>query len=352
MKINDLVKASGEWMNGSGPSSDIVISSRVRLARNLANCKFPLSANIEEKAEILKIISSAIERINTDKNLSIISLNDITPLERKFLVERHLISKEQEEESGQRAVAISKNESIAIMINEEDHLRLQSLQSGLQLDTTFAMLNTVDDKLSELLQFAYDDELGYLTACPTNVGTGLRASVMLHLPALAITRHLDKAFRAISKLNLAVRGLYGEGTEAHGDFYQISNQITIGRSEEDILGDLRVVIDQIVAYEKSARTNLLEKELIKIEDKIWRSLGILQNARIISSEEVMRHLSAVRLGLQIGMVKGINLTELNEIFIFSQPAHLQIMQGHELDAEHRDILRAKFVREKLKNGKN
>lgn len=347
MNIDNLVKNSGEWLQNSGPCSDIVISSRARLARNLESYKFPLSADNEEKEEILSVIVSALKRTADGKNLHVIDLDDVSKLDRRFLVERHLISKEQEEDDGKRAVVISSDEAIALMINEEDHLRLQSLRSGLQLESAFAILNSLDDELSDLLQFAYDDELGYLTSCPTNVGTGLRASVMLHLPALAITRHLEKAFRAISKLNLAVRGLYGEGTEAHGDFYQISNQITIGRSEEDILGDLRVVIDQVVEYEKSARSNLVSKEPVKVEDKIWRSLGVLRSARIISSEEVMRHLSAVRLGMQIGIIKDVDAKIINEIFIFAQPAHLQKMSGRELEPVERDVLRASFIREKL-----
>lgn len=347
MKVDDLVNNTGEWMKGTGPCSDIVVSSRVRLARNLASCKFPLSANEEEKMEIYEQITAAIEKNCGNDSLHIIDLNEASTIDKRFLVERHLISKEHEEEDGKRAVAISEDEAIAIMINEEDHLRLQSLKSGLQLDPAFSTLDDIDNKLSGTLQFAYDDELGYLTACPTNVGTGLRASVMLHLPALVITRHLEKAFRAISKLNLAVRGLYGEGTEAHGDFYQISNQITIGRSEDDILGDLRVVIDQVVAYERSARQGLMGKEIIKLEDRFWRSYGILQNARIISSEEVMRHLSAVRLGLHLGIIEDIDLPTLNEMFIFSQPAHLQKMNAKELGPSERDIVRAKFIRNKL-----
>ncbi|MBN1256533.1 MAG: protein arginine kinase [Planctomycetes bacterium] len=348
MKIDDMLLSTGEWLKGLGPMSDIVISSRVRLARNLAHHRFPMSASEEEKIEIRRNIQQVIERTKMGKDLSNIDLEALSPLDCRFLVERHLISREHEEAQGARSVAMREDETISVMINEEDHLRLQALKSGLQLEAAWHAIDKFDTELSSFLQFAYDDRLGFLTACPTNVGTGLRASVMLHLPALVMTRHIEKAFRAIVKLNLAVRGLYGEGTEAHGDFYQISNQVTIGRGEDDILTDLRGVIDQVVAYEDSARKKLLEEESVKLQDRIWRSHAILANAHIISSEEVMRHLSNIRLGIHLKILKDIETPILNKMFIFSQPAHLQKLEGKELAADERDIVRASLIRRHMK----
>jgi protein arginine kinase len=350
MKIEDLIRTTGEWLKGTGPEGAIVISSRVRLARNLAYYRFPMSLPEEEKREVAGTVREVMERIDAEKAFSFFEVSELSPLDRRLLVERHLISREQEETEGERSVLLCQDETLSIMINEEDHLRLQSLQSGLQLERAYEMLERIDRQLADNLEFAYDDELGYMTACPTNVGTGLRASVMVHLPALTMTRHLEKAFRAIAKLNLAVRGLYGEGTEAHGDFYQISNQVTIGRSEEEILGDLRVVIDQVVSYENSARASLMRKEPAKLEDRVWRSYAILKNARIISSEEVMRHLSSIRLGLHMGILDHFPVPVLNELFICSQPAHLQKRAGRELAASERDIMRATLIRERLAQG--
>ncbi len=347
MNVDDMVRTTGEWLKGGGPTGEIVISSRARLARNLAGHRFPLSASEEERSEITQLVSQSVARTRVGDELSYLDMVGLPALDRRFLVERHLISREHEEAEGARSVLIRDDETISIMINEEDHLRLQALKSGLQLNSAYGLLEEIEDELDGMVQFAFDEKLGYLTSCPTNVGTGLRVSVMVHLPALAMTRHIEKAFRAIAKLNLAVRGLYGEGTEAHGDFYQISNQITIGRSEQEILDDLRAVIDQIVDYEDSARRTLLERQPAKVQDRVWRSHAILQNARILSSEEAMRHLSSIRLGLHLGILSDVQLRTLNEMFIFSQPAHLQKLEGRELVAAERDIVRATLLRDRM-----
>lgn len=352
MNVDDLVQSTGEWLKGAGPASDIVISSRVRLARNLANSRFPMSADEGEKEQINAAVLQALGRTETGGGLSPLQLDALSDLDRRFLVERHLISREHEEAQGIRTVAVRQDETLSIMVNEEDHLRLQALKSGLQLEAAWQVLDVLDTDLAEHLQYAYDEELGFLTACPTNVGTGLRASVMVHLPAMVMTRHIEKAFRAIAKLNLAVRGLYGEGTEAHGDFYQISNQVTVGKSEEEILGELRVVIDQVVAYEATERAKLMKKEPLKLEDRVWRSHALLAHARIISSEEVMRHLSSVRLGVHLGILESLEVKTLNQMFIFSQPAHLQKLEGKELVAAERDVVRASLVRRYLHEARN
>jgi protein arginine kinase len=348
MRVDDLVGATGEWLKGTGPMSDIVVSSRVRLARNLAAHRFPLSADAAEMDEISEEIGEALAESGSARDLTNIPLQALSALDRRFLVERHLISREHEEAEGPRSVALREDETVSVMINEEDHLRLQALKSGLQLEEAWGLVDAIDEEMSERLSFAYDEELGFLTACPTNVGTGLRASVMVHLPALVMTRHIEKAFRAIAKLNLAVRGLYGEGTEAHGDFYQISNQVTIGRDESEILEDLQVVIDQVVAYEASDRAALMKSEPMKLEDRVWRSHATLSSARIITSEEVMRHLSSIRLGMHLDLLPDLEPSKLNEIFVFSQPAHLQKGEGKELVAAERDVVRAQMVREQMR----
>jgi len=352
MNVNDMARTTGEWLKGQGPMSDIVISSRVRLARNLAHHRFPLSAPEEEKEEVETAVQGALDQTESGGDLNTLALDRMSDLDRRFLVERHLISREHEEAEGSRSVSVRGDETVSVMINEEDHLRLQALKSGLQLEDAWGLVDGLDNELGAQVQYAYDETLGYLTACPTNVGTGLRASVMVHLPALVMTRHIEKAFRAIAKLNLAVRGLYGEGTEAHGDFYQISNQITVGRSEADILEDLRSVIDQVVAYESSDRALLLKKQPTKLEDRVWRSHAILSSARIISSEEVMKHLSSIRLGMHLQILRDIDTPALNAMFIRSQPAHLQKLEGKELAAGERDIARAGLIRRLMQGESN
>ena len=347
MKFEELVKSSGEWLRADGPECGIVISSRVRLARNLFSFRFESHISSEEKENVADLVKEAVLSTSYARELCWFDLESLTELERHLLLERHLISREQEESAGARGVVVNEPETLSIMVNEEDHLRLQSLRSGLQLEDAYEQLSSIDDELAKKLDYAFDEEFGYLTACPTNVGTGMRVSVMVHLPALVMSGHIEKAFNAVHDLRLAVRGLYGEGTEAHGEFYQISNQITIGRSEEDILADLKAVIEGIVNYEKKARERLLGREPMKLEDKVWRAYSTLKNARLISSDETMRHLSSVRLGAQLGMLPELELKTLNTIFLYIQPAHLQKLEGKELPPEERDVVRARYIREHL-----
>ncbi|MDR0363003.1 MAG: protein arginine kinase [Planctomycetota bacterium] len=347
MKIDDCFKNDGEWLKGAGPNSDIAVSTRVRLARNLANRRFPTHPDHSDRREVLDEIKDAFDAIPAGSSFIWYELDGQLPMDRRLLMERHLISRELAEGSGPRAVAFDETESMSVMVNEEDHLRIQCLRSGLRLREAFDCVNQLDDDLSERLAFAFDPIYGYLTSCPTNVGTGLRVSVMLHLPALVMTQHIEKVFRAVYEMRMTVRGFYGEGTEAYGELYQISNQITCGRSEEDILADMEATIQSIIHYEGKARHELAEKGRNRLEDRIWRSWGTLTNARLMSSEEAMRHLSSLRLGHVMGMMDKFELRDLQRLFLLSQPAHLQRMEGKELDSDARDLARAEFLRNRL-----
>ena len=246
MNLDDLTRSSGEWLRGTGPESDIVMCSRIRLARNLADFPFSNRASRGEKTEIEANVKAAIDKAHLE--LSYFDVNAMNALDRQFLVERQLISRELEAGEGPRGVTVGPQENIAVMVNEEDHLRITVMHSGLSLNDVWEAINRLDDQLEDHLAFAYSQQLGYLTACPTNVGTGIRVGVMLHLPALVQTKHIDKVFRALQKINLAVRGLYGEGTQASGDFYQISNQQTLGKSELELIRILSDVVPQVIQY--------------------------------------------------------------------------------------------------------
>ncbi len=347
MDLKSLIRTPGEWLKAEGPESHIVVSSRVRLARNIAGHRFIPRMSDREKRALADTARKALHTLPGGRALSYFDMEEMPKIDRTLLLERHLISREHLEGEGARGVAIQEDETVSIMINEEDHLRLQSIRSGLQFQSAFETLDALDDDLSNELDFAYDETYGYLTACPTNVGTGLRVSVMLHLPALVMTRHIEKAFRSLHDLRLAVRGLYGEGTEAHGEFYQISNQITIGRSERTIIDDLRAAVDGLVAYEIRARQKLLKGEPHRLEDHVWRAYATLRHARVMNSTEAMKLLSAVRLGTHLAILPGLDLKTLNAIFIYSQPAHLQRLENRSLPAEERDIVRARYIRERL-----
>ncbi len=349
MNLDDLMNQSGEWLRGAGPDSDIVISSRVRLARNLERFPFLTRASDEQRTEIHESIRDALNRKGLAQNGHCyvdlaVEASDIT---NRFLLERHLISRELANGSGGRGVLFNRSEMLSVMVNEEDHLRLQAIRAGFQIEEAYAEVRAIDERLDRTLKFAYSDEFGYLTACPTNVGTGMRASVMFHLPALVFTKQVDKVFAGVTKINLAVRGFYGEGTQASGDFFQISNQITLGVSEEEILAVLTRIVPKIVTYEREVRDHLLDKDRLRREDKIWRAYGTLQVARTITSEETMDLLSAVRLGVNLGLLANLDISTVNELFILTQPAHLQKLEKRELDPGERDAMRADFIRRQL-----
>ena len=347
MEIKDLSDNTGEWLRGTGKESDIVISSRVRLARNVAGYPFLSRANLKQRKEIESLLRKTIIERNIARDVSYVNLNQATAVDKLFLVERHLISKEHAEGEGERGVAFGKSETVSLMINEEDHLRIQVIRSGFELKNTWDTIDKIDNILGESLNFAFSSRFGFLTACPTNVGTGMRVSVMMHLPALGMTKHIEKVFNAVGKLGLVVRGLYGEGTKVAGDLYQISNQFALGKSEKEILSIIESVIPRITSYERMARKTLVLESKDQLEDRIWRSYGMLKAARMITSEEILQLLSQVRMGVNIGLIDDIEMQTLNELFVLTLPAHLQKLQGCELDSAQRNVIRASYVRKRL-----
>src|SRR6516165_4044590 len=348
MNVDSLTNSSGEWLRGTGPESDIVVSSRIRLARNLSSYPFTSRASALQRSEIDQLLHDKIDKLDMDQRLEYVHLPGLPPLDRQLLVERQLISRELANAEGPRGVAVAPSETISVMINEEDHLRLQVIRSGFALDECWQDIDRLDDSLEQRIHYAFSEEFGYLTACPTNAGTGMRASVMLHLPALVLAKQIEKVFRALQKIHLAVRGLYGEGSRASGDFYQISNQVTLGKSETAILTEIREVIPQIIAYERQARSTLTRESRDLLHDRVRRALGTLQNAMMITSEETMDLLSNVRLGINLGLLEEITIRKVNELFIHTQSAHLQKLMGSSLDTEERNSARARYLRQELR----
>ncbi|MBA4186828.1 MAG: protein arginine kinase [Planctomycetaceae bacterium] len=350
MNLDTLLPNLGEWLRGTGPESDVVVSTRIRLARNLADYPFTGRATPAQKTEIVSKVKDAIARVELPFKLDYHDVPSMSVLDRQFLVERQLISRELAAVlEGPRGVAFDVKESASIMVNEEDHLRLQVLRSGFALDDAWADIDKLDDALESRLAYAFHAQFGYLTACPTNVGTGLRGSVMLHLPALGLTKQIDKVFRALQKINLAVRGLHGEGSRAFGDLYQISNQVTLGKSEQKILGEIKEVILTILQYERQARAVLMKERKQAEQDRVARALGTLGSATMITAEETMELLSVVRLGIHLRLIEDVPATAVNQLFIQTQAAHLQKLVGHALDGEERNAARAKYLKARLRD---
>ncbi|MBS3733602.1 MAG: protein arginine kinase [Phycisphaerae bacterium] len=348
MKLADLTQRAGEWLRGAGPMHDVVISSRARLARNLASQPFLSRCNATQQREIAERLRDEILAAGIAKNVFYVNVAAAGALDRELLVERHLVSRQHAEADHPRGVAISGSETVAIMINEEDHLRIQVLRSGLRLTEAAEEITQIDDRLEQSVEYAFHSKYGYLTACPTNVGTGLRVSVMLHLPALKMTGEIQKVFRAARDMRLAIRGLYGEGTEASGDFFQISNQTTLGKTEQQIVDEFfGQTMPHFIEYERRAREGLMKSQKAAVEDKIHRALSLLRAARLMSSDETMHLLSLVRLGVNLGRLPEIDLRIVNELFLLSQPAHLQRVCGHEMNDQQRAEARAEFIRRRL-----
>jgi protein arginine kinase len=348
MSIENIANRCGEWLRGSGPESDIVMSSRIRLARNLADYPFIKRCNDIDKANIESTIRERLIANSRLANLDFINVAELNLIDRQLLVERQLISRELANSEGARSVAIDHQEQLSLMVNEEDHLRLQVIKSGLDLDGAWSLINDVDDQIESCLTYAFNEDLGYLTACPTNVGTGMRVSVLVHLPALVITKQIEKVFRSAQKINLVVRGLYGEGTQAMGDFYQVSNQITLGKSEKELIALVADVIDVVLKYERKARDFLINEKQNDLFDKVSRAYGMLQSAQQISSEETMHLLSRVRMGVSLGLIGNLEIPDINQLFIRTQPAHLQKIHSSELDTDERNIERANYLHDQLK----
>ena len=347
MKLDDLILLPSPWLKAGGPHGDIVLSTRIRLARNVAGRPFLSRLKRDEQQDLEETLKNAVLAALGPRRAAWFELDGMSEVDRRCLVERHLISREHAGAEGPRGVGIGPDQRVAVMANEEDHLRIQVYAAGLQLEDTWKEADAVDDRLEEQITYTFSPTLGYLTACPTNVGTGLRASVMLHLPALVLTKQIEKVFRAVARMRLAVRGLYGEGTQATGDIYQISNQASLGRSEQDILKTLGSVIPQIISYEQQARDVLATESPTAFDDRLFRSWGLLTHARTISGEETLTLLSAVRLGVHLGRLKGVDIGAVNELFVMTRRGHIQKIRGAELDETGRDAARADYIRKRL-----
>ncbi len=345
--LDKFINNAGSWLSGKGPSSEIVFSSRMRLARNLKGIPFTSRANTGQREEVLKKLESIYKRIkNLDKSF-FVKVDDLDILDKQFLIERHLISKEHAGSGKGRGLVMTPDERIAIMVNEEDHLRMQVVTSGFDLLKCWKILDEIDTELNKSIPFSFNSEIGYLTACPTNVGTALRASCMLHLPALVFTKRINKILELIAKISFTTRGLFGEGTQALGNFFQISNQVCLGPSEQELTENLVGVVNQVMTQELDARDALLKKYKMMVEDSVWRAQGILTSCRLINTREALNHLSMLSLGLDLGIIKGIKKETINNLFIIIQPAHLQKIEGRQLKENERDYIRAEVLRQKL-----
>ena len=348
--LRQMTEHAGEWLRGAGPHSEIVISSRIRLARNLAGYPFVGRSNRRQRYEVLQRCRDEVMSGRLANGILWVDLPDSPLLDRQLLVERHMISRQHANANDDlpRAVAIGADETFAIMINEEDHLRIQVLRCGMQLSEAFDQIDRIDDVLEEKLDFAYSRHYGYATACPTNIGTGIRVSVMLHLPALRLTGEIEKVRRAARDMHLAVRGLFGEGSDALGDLYQISNQTTLGKAEQEILADFEhTVVPQIIAYEQQARQALMRQRPDQLDDKVYRAWAVLTHARVMGTEEVLALLSHLRLGVNLGRLESVDIRTINELFLLTQPAHLQKLAETQMDPATRRVARAKLIRQRL-----
>jgi len=348
-KLRFTEQPLSEWMRREGKQSDIVISSRVRIARNLQHQPFPMLATNQQSEEVLKQLQTVLsdERLKSYGKLHPVLLADLDELDKRVLVEKHLISPNLANESRSGAVFISEDESLSIMVNEEDHLRIQCLYPGFQVQEAWEKATAIDDIFEAHVDYAFDDRRGYLTSCPTNVGTGLRASVMMHLPALVLTQQISRILSAVSQVGLTVRGIYGEGSEATGNLFQISNQITLGQSEAEIIENLYGVVLQIIQHEKTAREKLIGESRLRMVDRVMRSYGILSHAAIIDSKEAAQRLSDVRLGVDLGLIDSVPTEVLNELNVLTQPGFLQKKFSGSMSPGERDMYRAKLIRERM-----
>jgi len=338
----------GEWLRATGPDNDIAVCTRVRLARNVKEFRFAPKLEQQESEDLNRFLVRQFEALRLDDKLSVLDIGSLDELERQLLMERHLISRDHAAARRPSSVAINEPESVAVMINEEDHIRAQVFQSGFQLAEAFSRAERLDEAIMQHVPLAFSEEFGFLTSCPTNAGTGLRVSVMVHLPGLVWADEIEKATNTAQKIHLAVRGLYGEGSRALGDFYQVSNQVTLGRSEQQILDDVAAAVQRLLSWEREVREALLNGEpRTRTLDRIYRSLGVLERARILTSEEALNCLSAVRFGVQQGQLEGLDVVSLNRALLLCQPAHLQRIAQQRLSPDERDRRRAELLRQVL-----
>ena len=348
MTLAELSRHTSQWLR-SGPAGEVVISSRVRLARNLAGLPFLGRCTRSHQRELeQRLRTEILESGVVGEDGFYVDIDAAGELDRELLVERHLISQHHAEADCPRGVAISADESVAIMVNEEDHIRMQVLRSGQQLTEAARQINGIDDKLDERLDFAFHSRFGYLTACPTNVGTGLRVSVMLHMPALRLSGAIEKVLRASSDMHLAIRGMHGEGTAATGDLFQLSNQTTLGKTEQQIVQEFTDdILPDFIHYELAAREGLSRRQQTKLNDKIFRALAVLKAARVMSTGEMMHLLSLVRLGVNMGRIDDVSLETISDIFLLTQPAHLQKILDRRMTPDERGSARADYIRKRL-----
>lgn len=343
--LKDLVKnTESPWTMGTGDDSDVVLCTRIRLARNFAQYPFPLKQTDETGQAVLAEVSAFCKDRN---DLQFYDLSNVSPLEKRALVEKHFISPEHSKEDNHyRGLALNDDGSISIMVNEEDHLRIQCFAPGLDLDALWQKADTLDDAIESYFDYAFDEKLGYLTCCPTNLGNGMRASVMMHLPGLALTKRLG-ILDQLSNFGMTVRGLFGEGSQSVGDLYQISNQSAIGQSEKDILINLKSVAQQIIKEERNARNFLKEQNGLQLSDRIWRAYGTLSNARYMSSREALELISLVRLGYYLGYFTQLNSAQVDQLYLMAQPGYLQVLYGKDLEETGRDAYRAEVLRKTI-----
>ena len=337
----------GKWLAATGPEADVVLSTRVRLARNLADEPFTHRAEPRDHERTIDVVRWALADTGYMETGRFLDDEQLAEPQGQYLIERHLASPDFVASKAKRGLYVSNDETASLMVNEEDHLRFQVMASGLDFPEAFTAAAALDEKLEGQLQYAFSPEFGFLTACPTNLGTGMRASVLVHLPALVITREIEKVLRGALHIGLAVRGLYGEGTETKGNFFQISNQKTVGQTEWEIIETIADISRQVISYERKAREYLMRKLRVEVEDKVFRSLGLLRGARVLSSDEAINLIASLRLGVTLGIVNEINLEQVTRLMILIRPANLQIMLGESLTAAERDERRATFVRETL-----
>jgi len=337
----------GKWLASTGPEADVVLSTRVRLARNLADVPFTHRAVPRDHERTIEVVRWALTDTGYLENGKFLENEQLAEPQGQYLIERHLASPDFVSSKAKRGLYVSNDEAASLMVNEEDHLRFQVMASGLDFPEAFTAAAALDEKLESQLQYAFSPEFGFLTACPTNLGTGMRASVLVHLPALVITREIEKVLRGAIHIGLAVRGLYGEGSETKGNFFQISNQKTVGQTEWEIIETISDISRQVILYERKAREYLMKKLRVEVEDKVFRSLGLLRGARVLSSDEAINLIASLRLGVALGIVNEINLEQVTRLLILVRPANLQVMLGESLTAAERDERRATFVRETL-----
>lgn len=357
MTLNDLIRSPGSWLaadataDGGDSLSGIIVSSRIRLARNLEGVAFPGWAGEDECVRIQTRVWGILQALPCLSPNLALDMADLLPVDREFLRERHLISNDLAQKSRGSGVVVRQDEVLSVMVNEEDHLRLQALRPGFRLPELWAEISGLDAELEEQLRFAYSPELGYLTACPTNVGTGLRASVMIHAPGLRLINEIEPIIKGLTKIGLAVRGLQGEGTEASGNMYQISNQTTLGEAEPVIIERLIQVVGEVANHEANARARLLEHRRAHVADAVGRAYGVLSHARVLTSSEALDMLSALRLGCELGMIHNLETASVNRLILYSLPGHLQKSEGHAIPPDERDQVRARLIREVVSRAK-